>query len=171
MENDNIGRFEIVIRNESGEGGSSSKEENGKKPGRVHNPVSATGKSIAKKLGTAMVVKHVVDEIAMHNHSLIEIRTGSAEAQQRATYTYGMISSFAGSAMSGAAAGAVIGGIPGAFVGALTGVVTNQAQRTISYVKNTERLEKSKTLENMTRNIAVQRETINGSRYMNATQM
>ena len=73
--------------------------------------------------------------------------------------------------MAGATAGAAAGGLIGAGIGALIGVGKTALSRTVSYVKNSIRLEKERELEDIQRLMSAQRETINGSRYMNATQM
>jgi hypothetical protein len=177
-----IGRFEIVIKNEGG--ATRAQQRTGAKPidkkanvggseiqGKIHNPMNAPSAGLAAVIGAAVVVKHVVDEVVTFNNSMIEIRTGSKEAQARATYKYNTASSYISNALTYAAAGALAGGPVGAGVGALIGMGKTAMNRTINYYKNSIRLEKERELEDLQRLEAAQRETISGSRYMTAAQM
>lgn len=180
-----IGRFEIVIKNHSNGGGDRARKAGVKQleqggtvsgsdtTGKVYDDMSAMSSRLktTSAIGGVMVVKHVVDEVVMHNNSLIEITTGSREAQQRATYKYNTASSYVGSALKGAAGGGMFGGVAGAAVGALLGVVQNGLSRVVSISKNAYRIGKESDLEFIQRQLAGQRETVSGSRYMNATQM
>ena len=180
-----IGRFEIVIKNSSGAGskgiqkaGARKLEEGGtvsgsNTTGKVYDDMSAMSSRLKQTtaIGAVMVVKHVVDEVVMHNNSLIEITTGSREAQQRATYKYSTASSYASAALTGAVGGGIFGGIGGAAVGAVLGVVKQSISRMVTIGKNADRISKENDLEFIQRRLAGQRETVSGSRYMNASQM
>jgi uncharacterized membrane protein len=117
--------------------------------------------------------KSIVDQIVQHNNSLIEIRTGSKELQQRTSFIYNTTSGFVSGDLSGAMTGLVLtGGNPaGAAVGALVGFVQQGASMAINYLKQADILREQRNLETMQQNLAAQRVTISGSRYMNASQM
>lgn len=181
-----IGRFEIVIKNHSG-GSSKGAQKAGVRKleqggtvsgsdttGKVYDDMSAMSSRLktTSAIGGVMVVKHVVDEVVMHNNSLIEITTGSRESQQRATYKYNTASSYLSSILSGAAAGGLAtGNFIGAGIGALAGLGKSVYNSAVRVIKESDRLQKAQTLEDITRQLTWQRETVNGSRYMNATQM
>lgn len=130
-------------------------------------------KRLTKMLAPAALVrggKSIIDQIVQHNNGLIEIRTGSKEQQQRVSFIYNTASGFVDSALSGAGMGFMMGGGIGAGVGALLGVAKQSISMGINYLKQADILEKQRTLEQMQQNLASQRVTISGSRYMNVTQ-
>lgn len=116
-------------------------------------------------------VRKITNEIVSHNNSLIYVKTGSREAQERQTFIYNTSMGFVDSMVSGAAAGAMVGGPAGAAIGALIGVVNQGLGMAINIAKTSDILAKNRTLENIQRDLQTQRVTTNGSRYMTASQM
>lgn len=181
-------QFIIRIENSTGGGGA------GKKVGGAGGIANKTGGSstqssggssssvtdkieqrLMKMLAPAALLrggKSIIDQVVQHNNGLIEIRTGSKEQQQRTSFAYNTASGFVDSTISGAASGLLLtGGNPaGAAIGALLGLVKQGASMGINYFKQADILEKQRTLEQMQQNLAAQRVTISGSRYMNVTQ-
>lgn len=136
------------------------------------------GKFLAKQMGVPLTglaayttVRKITGTIISHNNSLIEVRTGSREQQERTSFIYNTASGFVDSAVTGAAAGAMAGGPVGAAAGAVIGIVKQGISMTVNIAKTADLLAKQRTLENITRDLQTQRVTTNGSRYMNATQI
>lgn len=146
------------------------------------NPTESIGEKmsmfLANQMGiplTGMAVygtaRKITNTIVSHNNSLIEVLTGSREQQERTSYIYNTSMGFVDSAVAGAAAGAMVGGPLGAGVGAILGVAKQGLSMAINIAKTSDLLSKQRQLENITRDLQTQRVTVNGSRYMNATQM
>ena len=136
------------------------------------------GKFLAKQAGIPLTgmaaygtVRNITSTIISHNNSLIEVRTGSREQQERTSFIYNTSMGFVDSMVTGAAAGAMAGGAVGAAVGAVLGAAKQGLSMAINVAKTRDLLEKQRTLENITRDLQTQRATVNGSRYMNATQV
>ena len=165
--------FEIVIRNEtqdSGEtevGGAGGINAAGGEPAATTGSSGSTGKN---KVGRAFLsvykpVKSTVNQIVSYEVSQVELRMGSREQHQKASFAYSMISQ-GWNTVETVALGAAFGGLAGAAVGlALSAVSTvisiSQAQNTL----NTQR-----QLEDVSRNLSAQRVTVSGGRYMNASE-
>lgn len=116
-------------------------------------------------------VRKITNEIVSHNNSLIYVKTGSREAQERQTFIYNTSMGFVDSLVAGAAAGAMVSGPAGAAIGALIGVMNQGLNMAINYAKTSDTLAKNRQLENIQRDLQAQRVTTNGSRYMTASQM
>jgi hypothetical protein len=136
------------------------------------------GKFLARQMGVPLTgiaayatVRKITGTIISHNNSLIEVRTGSREQQERTSFIYNTATGFVDATVTGASAGAMAGGVYGAVAGAAIGVVKQGISMTINIAKTADLLAKQKTLENITRDLQTQRVTTNGSRYMNATQI
>lgn len=134
-------------------------------------------KDIAKQAGAQLTVlaaygtvRKITDEIVSHNNSLIYIKTGSRELQERTTYYYNTDMAFLDSAVLGAVAGSKFG-FAGAAIGAVLGLMKQGISMSINEMKNKDTISKSRQLEDIQRDIRAQRATISGSRYMNASQM
>lgn len=161
-----------------GAGGIANKTGGSSTQGRVGSSSSVTDKieqRLMKMLAPAALIrggKSIIDQVVQHNNSLIEIRTGSKEQQQRTSFVYNTVSGFVDSALSGGTTGLLLtgGNAVGAGIGALLGLLKQGASMGINYLKQADILEKQKTLEQMQQNLAAQRVTVSGSRYMNVTQ-
>ena len=116
-------------------------------------------------------VRKITNEIVSHNNSLIQVKTGSREQQERQTFIYNTSMGFVDAAVTGAATGAMVGGPVGAGVGALIGVVKQGLGMAVNMAKTSDILAKNRQLENIQRELQAQRVTVSGSRYMTATQM
>ena len=171
-------QFVIVIRNETkgsgvgddvgGPGGleGNKKQEQEKKDWT--DVVGSKFKRFASIGGTYAFVKSTVDTIVTHNNSLIEIQTGSKEAQARATFVYNNVSSLANAVVGGAMAGS-FAGPAGAVAGAVIGTVTHVFGKLINYSLETDRISKQRNVEETQNFLATsQRVTVTGSRYMSA---
>ena len=105
-------------------------------------------------------VKSVGMTLYAHNVSTTELRTGSREAQQRASFNYRV----ANKIVSATEAIAVGGGIAGVY-GALMGLTYSVIQTSINYAMQANRLNLQNSLETISRDMGTQRATISGSRY------
>lgn len=173
-------QFVIVIRNESGgngvgnqvggAGGISGQQqrEEGSQKKDWTDVIGARFKKFATVGGTFAFVKSTVDTIVTHNNSLIEIQTGSKEAQARASFIYNNASSFVSSVAGGAMAGA-FAGPAGMAVGAVIGAVSDVFGKLINYSLETDKISKQRRVEEYQNFLATsQRVTVTGSRYMSA---
>lgn len=180
-------QFLIVIRNETNGGGAGNKiggaggvkdqlgaestQKNEKVP---RSNAQKAGDMVTKKmLGLVSygAISSTINRVWSHQNSLIEVKTGSREQQERQTYIYNNVSSLVNSTVGGAITGATVAGFPGAAVGAAIGLVSSLANFGINYAMQTDTISKNKQLDDMTRQLTTQRVTVSGSRYMNATQM
>lgn len=183
-----MNRFEIVIKNETGKTG--AEKASGKSvvsssnAGNIHNTASYNSNAgkiaaVAGVVGGVLGAKRIIDEVVVHTNSLIEITTGSKEAQQRASFKYNTASSYIGSSLGGLTTGAglglsvggPVGAVAGAAVGAVVGATTTAINRVITFAKAENTIDKQHQLEDIQRQLVTQRETVSGSRFMNATQM
>ena len=102
----------------------------------------------AKTFATAMVaygkVKSFATQIINHEVSMVELRTGSREMQDRANFTNEMIQKGVG-ILESVGTGALVGGLPGALVG-----LTLSAMHTaIAYQQKQETINLQRTIENV----------------------
>lgn len=177
-------QFMLVIRNETdnqagnkvgGAGGINAGSSSGSK-----SPSTKTGDGkktavdyLAKQItGMFTVAKavSVADTIVSHNLSLIEVRTGSRELQERTTYKYNTAKSFITSAGFGAIAGSAYGPA-GAAVGALFGLISSGISYATNRALQEKTIDENRRVEDMQKLTTTQRVTVSGSRYMNAGQM
>lgn len=124
----------------------------------------------AKGLITYSAVSNIVDTIYSYNNSLIEVRTGSRELQERTTYNYNLKKSLVNSAITGGIAGSSYGPA-GVAVGALIGFVTAGISHMTNVAIQERKIAEHKRIDDIQRQTTTQRVTVSGSRYMNATQM
>ena len=136
--------YEIIIKNAGG-GASESPISAGadigdKTPKSASNNLGALKKVVSYGFAKSLVVKAVNHEV-----SLVELRTGSNELQQRADFINGAVQQAAG-IVEMAVTGAVLGGgIVGAVVGATVGLLNTvigiaQRQNTINMQRNVENI-------------------------------
>ena len=156
-----------------GAGGISKNNNTNKK--QSANKEKDSKKALAQAVGMGLAaygtVRKITSTIISHNNSLIEVRTGSREQQERTSFIYNTSMGFVDSVVTGAAAGAMVGGVAGAAAGAVIGVAKQGLSMAINVAKTSDLLAKQRTLENITHDLQTQRITVNGSRYMNATQI
>ena len=180
-------QFLIIIRGEALDGGAGNKlggaggiqdslggettQSGGKE--KLSNAEKAGNLLTKKMLGLVSygAVTSTINRVWSHHNSLIEVKTGSREQQERQTYIYNNVSSLVNSTVGGAMAGASVAGLPGLAVGAAIGLVSSITNYGINYAMQTDVISKNRQLEDVTRQLSTQRVTISGSRYMNVTQM
>lgn len=116
--------YTIIIKNETG-GGKRKAVAGNKGAGENGTPDAATErKELVKGLvAYGNFVKPFAKQAFQHQVDIVELRTGSAELQQRVSFGYQMVSSALGIAES-IAVGAAIGNLPGAIIGAFTGIAS-----------------------------------------------
>lgn len=112
-----------------------------------------------KKLVSYKAVKSFATQIVNHEISQVELRTGSRELQDRATFINETVQRGLG-IVEGVALGAVAGGPIGAVIGALVGV-THTA---ISYAQRQDTLNLQRSIENASIQMNYIRAGANGSR-------
>lgn len=142
--------------------GSAGTSAGGEKSGGLS---SGAKKALRGVLSVYRPIKSTVNQVASYEVSQVELRTGSREQHQKASFAYSIGSQLWNTAET-VALGAAFGGLAGAAVGltlsALSTVISiGQAQNTI----NTQR-----RLEDVSRNLSAQRVTVSGGRYMNASE-
>lgn len=169
-------QFVLVIRNETSAGGAGNKVggagglgKEGEKE-KTKKGVSDLLAKQARGLITYAAISSAVDSVISYDNSLIEVRTGSRELQERTTYNYNLKKSFVNSAVAGGIAGKAFGPA-GIAVGALIGLTTAGVTYAINRAKQEGVIRENARLETASRQMAAQRVTVSGSRYMNATQM
>lgn len=162
-----------VAEDVGGAGGISKR--NNTQPQQRGNKQDNSKKALRQAVGMGLAaygtVRKITGTIISHNNSLIEVRTGSREQQERTSFIYNTSMGFVDSMVTGAAAGAMTGGLVGAAAGAVVGAAKQGLSMAINVAKTTDLLAKQRTLEDITRDLQTQRVTVNGSRYMNATQI
>lgn len=175
--------YKLIIQNKTsdsgagdkvgGAGGIKTKQggESSSNSGKNQKTVTDLLAKQARGLITYAAISSAVDSVISYNNSLIEVRTGSRELQERTTYNYNLKKSFIGSTITGGIAGAAYGGVVGVGVGAVIGLLGAGVSYTINRAKQEGVIAENARLETAQRQMAAQRVTVSGSRYMNATQM
>lgn len=142
--------------------GSAGTSAGGEKSGGLS---SGAKKALRGVLSVYKPIKSTANQVISYEVSQVELRTGSREQHQKASFAYSIGSQLWNTAET-VALGAAFGGLGGAAVGlalsaASTVISISQAQNTI----NTQR-----QLEDVSRNLSAQRVTVSGGRYMNASE-
>ena len=177
--------FEIIISNATegngagssigGAGGIANRQgaQSSQGSAKMSNVEKAGNIVYKKMLGLVSfgAVMSTVNRVHTYKNSLIEVRTGSKEQQERTSYIYNNVSSFLTATVGGAIAGGTAAGIPGAIVGGIIGAVGSAANFGINYLQQSAIIAENRQLETMTRLLTAQRVTVSGSRYVNATQL
>lgn len=137
--------------------------------------IGKVGKSVASLFSVNMLVSLGMQEVSFQV-SQVYLRTGSREAQQRASYTYSIASrafsslrNIGTAAAHGAAVGCGYGAAAGAAI-AILGEAMNWMSYGIEIQHNQSRIDTENRLETITRDMGTQRATVSGSRYQTATQ-
>lgn len=142
-----MAQYEIVIRNQrvggrkkspiSGEGGTA------KTPGKKQEETPGASNGVSGLVSYGMA-KSFAKQILQFRVDTVELRTGSAELQQKISFAY-QIGNQALSIVESLAVGAMVGGLPGAVVGAMAGVT----HTLIGYAQNAQRIRWQGELENI----------------------
>lgn len=161
MENRN---YTITIKTDSlSSGGKSPISGDKKGSDKDKSSGGLLSKDGAKAFGKAMVaystVKSFATQIVNHEVSMVQLRTGSNELQERANFTNQMIQKGVG-ILEGGVAGALVGGLPGFIIGTSLSFLHTM----ISYGQKASELNTQRTLENMSIQQNYIRAGANGSR-------
>lgn len=137
-----MAQYEIILKNQAQQSQASpisgntaeTKQAPEKVPG-VNAPVPGgqTGAQAVGRVVSYGTAKSFVKQILQHRVNTVELRTGSAELQQRISFAYQM-GGQAVSVIESLALGAMAGGVPGAVIGAAISL----GQTALSYVQNAQ---------------------------------
>lgn len=142
-----MAQYEIVLKNQTRQPKKSpiSGDTKEVKVGNKSQIGSETGRSSTlEKVISYGVVKSFAQQILQHRVNTVELRTGSAELQQKISFAY-QIGNQALSIIESVAVGAMVGGLPGAIVGAVASV----SHTLIGYVQNAQKIRWQGELENI----------------------
>ena len=119
----------------------------------------------ARAFAKGMVVYHTVksfgEQIWNHNVSMVALRTGSNELQDRAAFTH-MVHQKALGVLEAVGTGALLGGLPGALVGLALGT----AHTVMGYQQAQQRIDTERSVENVGLMMMNIRAGANGSRHI-----
>ena len=168
--------YELIIRNETeeenvakevgGAGGINTPQNGaGNGGGGETSDEGANAEKLLKKVIGYQRIKSVATNAIGYQVSTVQLRTGSTEAQQRASFAYsvGMQAFNIGESIA-------VGAMTGGWIGAAIGAVLSVADTAMSYAYKQNTINIQKQLENTTQDITAQRATFSGSRYQNVTQ-
>lgn len=116
-------------------------------------------KVYAKGLVAYHTVKSFATQIVNHEVSMVQLRTGSNELQERANF-FNQIAQKSVGILEGAFTGAMVGGLPGFVVGTALSLM----HTAIDYGQRVERLNTERSLENQSIMMNYVRAGANGSR-------
>lgn len=123
----------------------------------------AISKAGAKAVGKALVayrtVKNFATQVINHEVSMVQLRTGSNELQERANFQNQLIQQGVG-IIEGAVAGLAVGGLPGFIIGTATSLLNTM----VSYGQAQNRLDTQNALEGASISLNKIRAGVNGSR-------
>lgn len=142
-----MAQYEIVLKNQTRQSKKSpiSGDTKEVKVGNKSQIGSETGRSSAlEKVISYGVAKSFAQQILQHRVNTVELRTGSAELQQKISFAY-QIGNQALSIIESVAVGAMVGNLPGAIMGAVAGVT----HTLIGYAQNAQRIRWQGELENI----------------------
>ena len=140
--------YTIVIKREGGSSdknpvaGSNTEQDSGKSGGILSKQGA---KNFAKGMVAYRTVKSFATQMINHEVSMVELRTGSNELQQRANFINEMHQKGVG-ILETTVTGALVGGLPGALVG----LTLSTAHTLIGYSQNQQRLNEERAIENET---------------------
>ena len=118
-----MAQYEIVLRNQSGSGRKKSPISNSQINARVKELKAQYGldqpeeNQAAKGIISYAMAKPFVKQILQYQVSTVELRTGSAELQEKISFAY-QVGSQTVSVIESIAIGAMVGNLPGAVIGA-----------------------------------------------------
>lgn len=117
-------------------------------------------KKILKTFVGYNAIKSFATPVISHNVSMVQTKTGSREAQQRASFVYSMhIKGL--SAVETMVGGAMVGGL----VGAVAGLALSAMHTVMDFSLKRETLQEQRQLEDISRYTSAQRATVSGSRF------
>ena len=157
--------YTITIKNDTSSSSSSSSIAGDKKANSIKDAI-LNNKDLSTKaaIGIAYAaVKSVATTVASHEISLIQLRKGSNEQQQRANFIYQQINKGVG-ILEATAAGAMVGGVYGAAFAFVSSLATTLVSTGIEYAKNADRIQTERNLENASLQMNYIRAGAKGSR-------
>lgn len=165
--------YELIIKNETNEqsAGASSAVAGATTPSSSASASSASSGGIltkdrARTYMQAMTAWHTIKSFATqqinHDVSLVELRTGSRDMQERANF-YNQIAQKGFGILEMTATGALVGGLPGA----LAGLALSTAHTVIGYAQRQQTLNTQQELENRSLDMLRMRAGAQGSRSYN----
>lgn len=143
--------YEFILKNDTSEEEDENTgvagSESGKEPKKEKKQLSNAQIGIGKGLVAFNLAKPWINQVASHEISMVELRTGSKEAQQKAQFAHNIANQAIGFGAS-ILTGFAVGNVPGAIIGALTSVghtliSLNQREETINLQRSLE----SRTLQ------------------------
>lgn len=157
-------QYQIVIENKGGTGKANSPIANDQNESDSDKGKGLLSKSAAKAYVAGYAaytkVKSFASQIYSHEVSMVQLRTGSNEEQERANFTRDMLSKGLNMLEAGAMTALVTGNVLGFAIGA--GITV--AQTLISYGQNQDRINTQRTLENQSIQLNYIRAGARGSR-------
>jgi hypothetical protein len=105
------------------------------------------------------LAKPWINQVASHEISMVELRTGSREAQQKTQFTYDVASKVVGFGTS-ILSGYAVGNVPGAIIAGLV----NIGHTVVSYAQKEETINLKRSLESRTLQMNYVRAGAGGSR-------
>ena len=136
--------------------GSNTETDTSKKEGLLNKEQA---KAFGKGLVAYGAVKSFALQIANHEHSMVELRTGSKELQQRTSFVTGIAQKGLG-VLESVGAGALVGGLPGA----LLGLATSVTHTLIGYAQAQNKIDTQQSIENQSIQMQYIRAGARGSR-------
>lgn len=157
-------QYQIVVENRGGTGKNNSpiaKDQNESDSDKGKGLLSkSAAKAYMAGYAAYTKVKSFADQIYAHEVSMVELRTGSKEAQDRANFTRDMITKGVSFVEAGMMTALVTGNVAGFAIGA--GI--SLTQTLISYAQNQDRINTQRTLENTSIQLNYIRAGARGSR-------
>lgn len=157
-------RYQLVIENKGGTGKNNSpiaKDQNQSDSDKGKGLLSQEGaKAYLGAFAAYTKVKSFADQIYAHEVSLVELRTGSKEAQDRANFTREMVTRGVSFVESGMMTALVTGNVAGFAIGAGLSLT----QTLVSYALNQDRINTQRTVENQSIQLNYIRAGARGSR-------
>lgn len=139
--------YKIIIENNTGKSGESKAVAGNESTDLVNNPKNSEGLGGKDVLKAGLVAygkaKPWIKKVASHEISMVELRTGSREAQMKSEFIYDIACAGVDVVESGLM-GFAIGNVPGAIVS----IGLSVASKGISIAQNVDRLNSQRNLEN-----------------------
>ena len=142
--------YEFILKNETTDaesnpavaGSQADKDEGQKKEKKQLSPAQIL---VGKGIVAYNMVKPWVNQVMSHELSLVELRTGSREAQQKRQFAYDVGSKVVGLGMS-IASGFAVGNVPGAVIAG----VLNVGHQLVSLQQREETINLQRSIESQT---------------------
>lgn len=156
--------YSFTFENRTGDSGSPSPVANSSTPSNEQRKGLLTkegAQAFAKGMVVYRTVKSFATQIINHNVSMVALRTGSNELQERANFTNTIAQKGVG-ILEAVGAGALVGGLPGALIGLTLGA----AHTIMGFQQAQQRLDTQRTVENVGLMMQNIRAGANGSRHL-----